>query len=80
MRREKEAKIAEFAQAIVVRDAKQGDSLNILKQELDNKIKDDLEKVFICLIICRPFYNVGLVFYCTIFYSNERICRLLSSA
>ncbi|VDK64938.1 unnamed protein product, partial [Gongylonema pulchrum] len=40
LRREKEAKIAEFAHAIMSRDSKQGDDLNLLKIELKNKIKD----------------------------------------
>lgn len=39
----------------MTRDTKQGDDLNMLKIELNNKIKDDLEKVllyFVLLISC----------------------------
>ncbi|EJD76557.1 UNC84A protein [Loa loa] len=44
LRREKKAKIAQFAHSIMSRDIKQSDDLNVLKTELNKKIKDDLDK------------------------------------
>ncbi|KAM3728536.1 Nuclear migration and anchoring protein [Dirofilaria immitis] len=44
LRREKEAKIAQFAHSIISRDIKRSDDLDTLKAELNKKIKDDLDK------------------------------------
>ncbi|VDO60131.1 unnamed protein product [Onchocerca flexuosa] len=60
LRREKEAKIAQFARSIISRDIKRSDDLDTLKTELNQKIKDDLDKVgiinFIEVSIIRVAY------------------------
>ncbi|VDK76151.1 unnamed protein product [Onchocerca ochengi] len=44
LRREKEAKIAQFARSVISHDIKRSDDLDTLKTELSQKIKDDLDK------------------------------------